>query len=312
MDTDSDLARAARGGDVAAFAVLAERHRASMRVTAIGVLGYTDEVDDAVQDAMISAFRQVTNLREPDAAGAWLRAITRNTCRMRLRARVPAPLADPEPWLPPVDGPDELLDRAGTRDWVWHAIARLSDPIREVMLLRYFTGMSTYEQIAQLCGIRVDTVGSRLRDGRRILARALRDTAGDAFRAADAEAGARRREAEQHFAMLHTGGYHRIIEDWFRPDSSVVFMGWLRGDRATARDMIDRTMGAGVTVALHDAVGSRDVLLWEGDFINPSSDPDHCPPGFAWLLRLRDGRVSRLGVAYQTTPRRSADLATPR
>ncbi|GAB7045203.1 RNA polymerase sigma factor [Catenuloplanes indicus] len=304
MDTDGQLAGAARGGDVAAFAVLAERHRAAMRVTAIGVLGYTDEVDDAVQDAMITAFRQVGSLREPDAAGAWLRAITRNACRMRLRTRVPAPVADPEPWLPVVDGPDELLDRAGTRDWVWHAIARLSDPIREVMLLRYFTGMSSYAQISQLCGVGVDTVAGRLRDGRRILARALRETAGDAFRAADVEARARRREAEQHFAMIHAGGYHRVIDDWFRPDLSVVFMGWLHGDRDTARDMIDRTMGAGVTVSLHDAVGSRDVVLWEGDFINPSYDPEHCPPRFAWLLRLREGRVARLGVAYDTTPRR--------
>ncbi|MDP9794510.1 RNA polymerase sigma-70 factor (ECF subfamily) [Catenuloplanes nepalensis] len=303
MEADGDLARAARDGDVAAFAALAERHRAAMRVTAIGELGYTDEVDDAVQDAMISAFRQVASLREPEAAGAWLRAITRNVCRMRVRTRIPAPVADPEPWMSPAEGPDELLDRAGTRDWVWHAIARLSDPIREVMLLRYFTGMSSYAQISQLCGIGVDTVGSRLRDGRRILALTLRETAGAAFEAADAEAAALRREAEQHFAVIHTGGYDRIIDDWFRPDFSVVFMGWLHGDRAAAREMIDRTMGAGVTATLHDAVGSRNVVLWEGDFHNPSSDPDHCPPRFAWLLRMREGRVARLGVAYGQTPR---------
>ncbi|GAB7037243.1 MULTISPECIES: RNA polymerase sigma factor [Catenuloplanes] len=303
METDGDLARAAQAGDVAAFAALAERHRMSMRITAIGVLGYTDEADDAVQDAMITAFRQIASLRVPDAAGAWLRAITRNACRMRLRTRVPAPVADPEPWMPAAAGPDELLDRAGTRDWVWHAIARLSGPIREVMLLRYFTGMSTYTQISHLCGISEDTVGSRLRDGRRILARSLRETAGDAFRDADADAAAMRQEAEQHFAVIHAGGYHRIIEDWFRPDLAVVFRGWLRGDRAAARAMIDRTMGAGVTATLHDATGSRDVMLWEGDFINPSSDPDHCPPRFAWLLSLREGRVARLGLAYGAAAR---------
>ncbi|MDR7274157.1 RNA polymerase sigma factor [Catenuloplanes atrovinosus] len=40
-----------------------------------------------------------------------------------------------------------------------------------------------------------------------------------------------------------------------------------------------------------------------GDFVNPPSDPDHCPPTFAWLLRLREGRVARLGVAYGEIPR---------
>ncbi|MFI5842573.1 RNA polymerase sigma factor [Catenuloplanes sp. NPDC051500] len=305
MEPDGDLARAAAGGDVSAFAALTERHRAEMRATAISLLGYTDEVDDAVQDAVLTAFRAIPALRDPSASGPWLKAIVRNTCRARLRSRVPAPVADPQQFLPPSaePGPDELLERTATRDWVWHAIALLSDPIREVMLLRYFSGFSAYEQISQLCGIPVDTVGSRLRDGRRVLGRRLRETAGDAFRAADADADARRREARQHFALVHAGGYGRVIDDWARPDFTVTFMGLLLGDRTTVHTMVEQTMGAGVTATLRDAVGSRGVLIWEGDFINPPSSPDHCPPTFAWLLRLREGRLAQLGVAYGTGPR---------
>jgi RNA polymerase sigma factor (sigma-70 family) len=302
-ESDGELASAAQRGDTAAFAVVTERHRGVLRATAISLLGYVDEVDDAVQDAVLIAFRRLPELRDPEAIGPWLKAIVRNVCLMQLRARTPLPVAEPELLLPPTGEPrpDEALERAGSRDWVWHAVTRLSAPIREVVLLRYFTRFSSYDQIAQLCDIPLDTVGSRLRDGRRALARTLRETAGDAYRAADAEAAAHRLQARQHLASIEAGGYDRVVKDWFRPDASVVVQGSIIGDRSMMLTMIDFTMGAGVLTRLHDAVGSNGVLVWEGDFINPRSDPEHCPPTFAWLLRMREGRVARLGLVYGTS-----------
>ncbi|WP_051800070.1 RNA polymerase sigma factor [Catenuloplanes japonicus] len=300
MIPDDELARAAAAGDVPAFALLTARHRAGMRATAIALLGYTDEVDDAVQDAVLTAFRRLPTLRDPGSAGPWLRAIVRNVCRTQLRARRPIPVAEPELYLPAAaePRPDEMLDTADARDWVRHAVGRLSAPIREVVLLRYFSGFSSYHQIAQLCGIGVDTVGSRLRDGRRILARTLRDTAGEAYRTADAEAETHWALARQHFTTIHRGGYASVIEDWYRPDFSVMFLGALTGDRTAFGTLIDWTMEAGVVGTLRDVAGSDDVLVWEGAFHNPPESPDHCPPTFAWMLRLREGRVARIGVAY--------------
>ncbi|GAA0268366.1 RNA polymerase sigma factor [Cryptosporangium japonicum] len=302
-ESDGELARAAQRGDTAAFAVVTERHRAALRAIAISLLGYVDEVDDAVQDAVLTAFRRLPELRDPEAIGPWLKAIVRNVCRMQLRARTPLPVAEPELLLPPAGDPrpDEALERAGSRDWVWHAVARLSEPIREVVLLRYFSRFSSYDQIAQLCDIPLDTVGSRLRDGRRALARALRETAGDAYRATDTEAAAHRLRAREHLASIETDGYDHVVRDWFRPDASVVVQGSIVGDRSMMRTMIDFTLQAGVVTRLHDAVGSRGVLVWEGDFVNPPSDPEHCPPTFAWLLRMREGRVAQLGLVYGTS-----------
>lgn len=297
---DCDLVRAAQRGDLSAFAVLTERHRPALRATAITLLGYGDEADDAVQDAIVLALRRIGQLRDPASAGSWLRAIVRNTCRSRLRLRRPMPVAEPELYLPPSaePGPEEVLDGAGERSWVRQAVATLSDPVREVMLLRYFTGFSSYEQIARLCGIPVDVVGGRLRDGRRILARRLRESAGDAYAATDAQVAMHRRTARQHVATMLGGGYGRVIEDWFRRDASVVVMGGLVGDRATLGALMDLTLNDGVGLRLHDAVGSRGVLVWETDFLNPASDPEHCPPTMAWLLRLEQGRVVRLGITY--------------
>ncbi|WP_432829105.1 RNA polymerase sigma factor [Dactylosporangium sp. CA-092794] len=302
---DEELVRAARAGDVAAFVMLTERHRAAMRATAVALLGYVDEVDDAMQDAMLLAFRRLPQLRDPASVGAWLKAIIRNVCRGWLRLQRPVPVAEPRLLLPSAGepGPEETVDRGATRDWMWHALNALSTPIREAMVLRYFTRFSSYQHIAQLCGVGVDTVGGRLRDGRRALAGSLRESAGDAYASADAEAAWYRRQAEHLDATLHDGSHRRVIEDWCRPDMSVVVLGGLAGDRSTLLSQIETTSNAGVETRLHDAVGSRDVIVWEKDFLNPPDDPEHCPPRTAWLLRLRDGKVARLGIAYGTTAR---------
>jgi RNA polymerase sigma-70 factor (ECF subfamily) len=287
---------------MSAFAALTERHRAGLRATAIALLGYTDEAEDAVQDTVLTAMQRLPELRDPEAAGPWLRQIVRNHCRMRLRQRRAVPVAEPEPLLPPASDPrpDEALERSYARDWVQHAVGRLSLPLREVTLLRYFSGFTSYRQIAEMCGISEETVGSRLRDGRRALARTLRETDGDSHHEAGAEAEARRRQARHHLRAMQSDGYDRVIEDWYRPDMSIVALGGLIGDRSALHPMMEYTFGAGVGVRLRDAAASGDVFVWDVEYLNPASDPGHCPPGSAWLFRMRQGRVARLGVAYAT------------
>ena len=104
-----ELARAAQSGDDAAFVLLIEEHMAGMRAVAIALLGYVDEADDVVQDAVLTALRRLPELRDPAAAGPWLRAVVRNNCRMLLRSRRAVPVAEPEPLLPAdaAPGPDE-------------------------------------------------------------------------------------------------------------------------------------------------------------------------------------------------------------
>lgn len=81
-----------------------------MRAVALGLLGYGTDADDAVQDAMLTAMSKLGGLRDPAAAGPWLRAIVRNCCRMRLRARRDLPLSQD---LPLVSGgltPEAVLE----------------------------------------------------------------------------------------------------------------------------------------------------------------------------------------------------------
>ena len=299
--SDAALVRAAQLGDAQAFALLVQQHAAGLRAVAIATLGYVDEVDDAVQDALLVALRKLPQLRDPDAAGPWLRAIVRSSCLMSVRTRRATPVADPGLLLPADAAldPAAVLDRAATGDWVQQAVSELADPVREAVVLRYFSDWSSYRQIAQLCGVPEDTVRSRLRDGRRALEGALERTAAAAHADAGRAAETSRSQAEETIAAALGDDYEQVLHERYTRDATVVLPGRPPADRGSLLTARDHTQGAGVRLRLRHAAASRDLMLWETDFLNPVDSPDHCPPAMAWLHTLRDGRTSRLRLAYR-------------
>ncbi|WP_416962645.1 RNA polymerase sigma factor [Streptomyces sp. Agncl-13] len=175
---DASLTRAAQSGEVAALGLLLERHRAGMRAVAVSILGPGADADDVMQDAALTALLRIGDVRDPDAVGAWLRMIVRNAGRRVLReAVVVRPVCD-LPLLSTHLGPEQWLERNTLRDWVWEALGTLSPALRMPLVLRYFaTGVTSYERIAEVCGVPVGTVRSRLSQGRAKLAATLAATA---------------------------------------------------------------------------------------------------------------------------------------
>ena len=162
--SDAELTRAAQAGDAGSLGVLLARHEAGMRAVALSMIGYGPDTDDVVQDAALVAVRRITDVRNPAAVGPWLRAVVRNECRMWLRSRrigdrggeILSALPSEDPM------PEELIDRQMLQDWVWHAVEDLSPSLRVVAMLRYFSDVSSYEQIAAVCELPIGTVRSRL------------------------------------------------------------------------------------------------------------------------------------------------------
>ncbi|MFF5079377.1 RNA polymerase sigma factor [Actinoplanes sp. NPDC000266] len=301
--TDTELVRGAQAGDAGALGLLLMRHEASMRAVALTLLGHGPDAEDAVQDAMVQAVPRIGDVRDPTAVGPWLRAIVRNACRMKVRGTRPA-LLDDEQWklLPAeIADPQQVLEDAALQDWVWHAIEGLSEPDRLVTVLRYFTGVTAYEQIAALCGIPVGTVRSRLSHARRSLASRLRATAGAAHSDANAAATARWSDARDVLSAAMRGQFKEFVRDRWLPDAELVAGGTVRGDRDYAVRAMDGDLSAGVRQRLRSVVGSNDVLLWEADLINPSYDPQHCPPSVVWMYALQQGRVRRLTLFHPVT-----------
>ncbi|MFI1993452.1 hypothetical protein [Actinoplanes sp. NPDC020271] len=80
---------------------------------------------------------------------------------------------------------------------------------------------------------------------------------------------------------------------------SLILGGSLTGDAGALRMLGDHTYSAGVGLRLREVTVSRDLMIWETDFVNPPDDPEHCPPGLIWLHSLRRGRTQRPRLAYR-------------
>ena len=114
--------------------------------------GWGPDAEDAVQDATLVGLSRLGDLRDPSAAGPWLRAITRNAALMMRRSTGRETTLDPTYDPPSRDlTPEQALENHALRDWVWTAVANLSEPLRVTLVLRYFTSASSYEQIAAAC-----------------------------------------------------------------------------------------------------------------------------------------------------------------
>ncbi|MEV6823932.1 sigma-70 family RNA polymerase sigma factor [Amycolatopsis sp. NPDC051102] len=293
-----ELARSARAGNVSALGTLLARHEAGMRAVALSILGYGPDAEDALQDAALSAVRRIGTLRDPAAAGPWLQAIVRNECRRRLRAaRRLVPVADPRP---PADlaTPERLLDDHVSRDWIWHAIDRLSPALRQVVLLRHFSEVTSYEQIAAACEVPVGTVRSRLSQARAKLSEALLATADEAYGNAAARNAASALEATDTLTAAQRGEFAGIVADRWAPGMRMTSGQGYRGGRAMAVAGMELDLAYGVRQHLVQAVTSRDFTVWEMEMRNPPHDPEHCPPSIVWLLSHHEGRVDRLRLFF--------------
>ena len=159
MDQREIVVRAGQG-DHDAFAVLARSALGRLDAVARLILRDSDLAADAVQEALIRAWRDLPRLREPERFDAWLYRLTVNACMdasRRRRRRVVeielTPLID----LPIPDGTAAFADR----DFLDRALRRLQPDQRAILVLRFFLDLSLPEA-AEILDIPLGTAKSRL------------------------------------------------------------------------------------------------------------------------------------------------------
>ena len=130
------------------------------------------EAEDAVQDAFLRAIRHFDGFRGADGR-AWLLAIVRNTCLTRLRGRRSGgESVEFDEEVHTVEGSTPGSEADLARMAVREGLERLPVEFREVLVLRELEGLS-YKEIAQVSGVPIGTVMSRLARGRKHLLLAL-------------------------------------------------------------------------------------------------------------------------------------------
>jgi RNA polymerase sigma factor (sigma-70 family) len=285
--SDAELTRAAQAGDAGSLGVLLARHEAGMRAVALGMIGLGPDTDDVVQDAALVAVRRITDVRNPAAVGPWLRAVVRNECRMRLRSRrIGDQGGDIHSALPSEDPmPEELIDRQMLQDWVWHAIEALSPSLRVVAMLRYFSDVSSYEQIAAACDVPIGTVRSRLSQVRAKLTEGLSATAEHVHENASAKHEICRQDALDTLAAANRGTFSEFT-DRLSPHLEVIQP---HGDRGGA-NLLLRNLRAeqerGARRRPVNVVVGGDVVIWETELIDSSNNPTGGPSAAAWVMSL--------------------------
>ncbi|WP_405057898.1 sigma-70 family RNA polymerase sigma factor [Kribbella sp. NBC_01505] len=296
---DSELVRAACSGEIGALGILLARHRPGMTAVAVSILGAGPDADDAVQEAMAVALARIGDVRDPAAVGPWLRQVVRNACLTQLRARRPLPLDDQLHAVLPSTEPDpaELLERHATRDWVWRALEDLSPPLRLVMMLRHFSGVTAYQDIADACGIPVGTVRSRLAKARGQLSTSLLATADDAHSDVNALAAVRRREVEDTLVAAERGTLAEVLAAHWSRDAGYSWWGG-RGDTSGFLRAMYQDIADGVRGRVTNVLASGELAVSEIELFSPPEDPSHCPPKVVWVQRLQDGRLRDLRLFH--------------
>ena len=159
--SDADLLRAHAAGDAAAFEELVRRHRDRLWAVALRTMRDREDAADALQDALISAYKAAGSFRGDSAVTTWLHRIVVNACLDRMRRRqsratVQLPEEGPHE---PADTRDRMAER-DTRMAVDEALGQLPVEQRAAVVLVDVEGWSVAETAAML-GVPEGTVKSR-------------------------------------------------------------------------------------------------------------------------------------------------------
>jgi RNA polymerase sigma-70 factor, ECF subfamily len=169
--SDAELLQRHVAGDADAFGELFQRHRDRLWAVAIRTLGDPEEAADALQDAMIAAFRRADSFRGDSAVTTWLHRIVVNAALDRMRRRAARPTAggqDEEALDALATSGRPLSDPSGSTDTsldVQAALRTLVPEQRAALVMVDMLGYSVADA-ADVLGVSEGTVKSRAARGR--------------------------------------------------------------------------------------------------------------------------------------------------
>jgi len=175
---DNILVEECLGGNLRKFQVLVERYKKPMYFYALGMVGNSDDAYDLSQEAFIKAYRSLKRYDSRFQFKSWLFTILSNLCKNALRSagiRKQYMVSDKALETAPADmesNPESAYQAQQVKQAVWDALATLDSEAREIIILKHFQDMP-YKEIAEVLGIPVGSVMSRLHYARLKLKKAL-------------------------------------------------------------------------------------------------------------------------------------------
>ncbi|GAA1453160.1 RNA polymerase sigma factor [Nocardiopsis tropica] len=170
---ESVLVERAQDGDERAFEILVRRHQDTVYRIALRVVGDPGDARDAAQEALVTAWRKLPELTDPQSFPAWLHRIVGRRALNALRARRPeAPVEDDAGFAAPGPGPVGEVIAGDLREALFNALSGLPPPQRTCWVLREMEGLG-YEEIAAIVDTTPTAVRGRIHRARTHLVEAL-------------------------------------------------------------------------------------------------------------------------------------------
>ncbi len=173
--TDDELVTRVKAGEVEAFALLTERHHASLVRLASFLIGDVDESESIAQEAITRALTGIESYNPRTPFLAWIRGIVLNLVRQhQRRRRRHAVVTDPSRLVTSVDseglrqGVLSAILRDEQATHLWLAVGQLPESYREAVVLHYVEGLD-YAQISQITGVSEGALRVRALRGRNLL-----------------------------------------------------------------------------------------------------------------------------------------------
>ena len=182
---DEQVLARARDGDAAAFEALVTPHEQMLWRTCWRLTGNEEDARDALQEAMLKAWRSLAGFEGRSSLSTWLYAIAVRCCQDQRRRKAVRPSTsldemqeagfDPPAGSP---GPQQALEERERREQVRRALSLLPEDQRTPLVLFAVEG-KRYDEIAELTGVAVGTVKSRVSRGRDRLRELMAEMRGD-------------------------------------------------------------------------------------------------------------------------------------
>lgn len=171
---DETLVAGVLSGDRSAFAQIVERYQSLLCSLAYSATGDLTASEDVAQDAFVTAWQQMSRLREPEKLRSWLCAIVRNKIGHHHRTERNEPVGNAEPLesvAPLSSGEAQVFEQAMAKEeqsLLWQTLERLPLLYREPLVL-YYREQQSIEHVAVALDLTEDAVKQRLARGRKML-----------------------------------------------------------------------------------------------------------------------------------------------
>lgn len=290
--------KAAKAGDNVAWNFLYKQHYPWMYATALHICRNIPDAKDAVQEAFVTAYLKLQQLKDTAAFAGWLKTILIRVCRRNKQQQLYKNINNdisPENDLPPVDEINGKMDWYDRQSKIYTSLSELPDALQSVLLFRYFSNCTSYQEIASMLCIPVGTVRSRLNQARQKLAEEWAkadDDTDTAFRTST-EWNAFYRE---YFSKVYSSVYYRDkLIGHFDKDLHIVFSSSKSayGRKVIAKEIEDDLLHGSSFSDVY-VISSGNISIVEVCNLNSREYPNRCPDSGVFVLYRQKNRINRI------------------